>query len=246
VSSDLLPDLLSGLVAGGTLALAGATVYLGRASARVAVDAVSPRVFVSRLNVEPQPVNWPNVAGAEPQSINPGLAWSLAQHGADRLGQEASARLRNESGVSALVRPEPPEDVEISVSDWTNPQMPVTPSRQGEWYVAGPGREMVLTMYWWRPASAWAESWKTGTPGYPPRATVAISVRGATGEATDSCKISFGGYVLVPHPREDGWVIGVRDEPWRDIPGMTPPPVTSIGLMERAYSSPFRRRAPGG
>ena len=167
VSSDLLPDLLSGLVAGGTLALAGATVYLGRASARVAVDAVSPRVFVSRLNVEPQPVNWPNVAGAEPQSINPGLAWSLAQHGADRLGQQASARLRNESGVSALVRPEPPGRRRDLGIGWTNPQMPVTPSRQGEWYVVGPGREMVFTMYWWRPASAWAESLENRDAGLP-------------------------------------------------------------------------------
>ena len=52
MASELVPDVLSGLVAAGTLALASATVYLGRGAARAAIDAVSPRVVVTWLQAE--------------------------------------------------------------------------------------------------------------------------------------------------------------------------------------------------
>ena len=70
---------------------------------------------------------------------------------------------------------------------------------------------------WWQPADAWAEAWRRGakhdfeSSQPPPTTTARLIVRGATGETWDRCDLSFGSYVLVPHPREDGWVIPVTD-----------------------------------
>lgn len=243
MSPDLIPDLLDGLVAGGTLALAGATVYLGRESARVAVDTGTPRVFLSQLQVPEQPFTPAVVAGGEPQEVKPGLIWSLAQHGRDKLGLEANFRLTNESTMTALVRLDTPPDTEImSVHVLPTDRYLVEVPLQGDWHVIGPGAQAACSMIWWKPASEWADLWTRGTPDSPPLTTVTVNVRGSSGEAYDSCKVSFGSYVVVPHPREDGWVIGIRDVPWLKVPGTIPGPATDIGLMQRSYHRRLLRR----
>jgi hypothetical protein len=59
----------------------------------------------------------------------------------------------------------------------------------------------------------------------------------------DRCDLTFGGYLIVRHPREDGWVIATVDQPWRKIPGTIPKRVARIGLMRRSYPGFFRRSA---
>jgi len=75
--------------------------------------------------------------------------------------------------------------------------------------------------------------------------SVQLTVRGVTGQTRDKCDLSFGGYVLVPHPREDGWVVAVVNKGSAEIPGTAPDRTATIGLMRRSYVGPrFRRTEP--
>jgi hypothetical protein len=250
VASEILPDVLSGLVAAGTLALAGMTFYVGRAASRAAIDATSPRVVVTSLSVHDLPHNRPGVRGAQRPSIQAGLSWSLTQHGRDLIGMRAGGDLYNESLVTALLRLEPGPDCEIGGVTAASSGMPTIFTRlpqQGEWHVLYPGARAQFLLYWWQSADAWAEAWQRHDRYEqlpPPVTTARLIVRGASGEAEDQCDLTFGGYVVVRHPREDGWVIGAVDADNRGIPGSVPPRVTTIGLMRRSYrQAAWLRRA---
>ena len=104
MASEVVPDVLSGLVAVGTLALASATVYLGKGAARAATDAVSPRVVVTWLQAEDEARNRPAAAGTGAGAIRPGTPWPMGRHGVTLVGMRAMGQLRNESAVTALVR----------------------------------------------------------------------------------------------------------------------------------------------
>ena len=61
-------------------------------------------MIVTSLRVEDEPRTRPITANAEPGVIQPGLPWSMAQHGTDRIGLRAVGLLRNERAVTALFR----------------------------------------------------------------------------------------------------------------------------------------------
>jgi len=252
MSSEVVPDILNGLVATGTLALAGATVFVGRAAVRASIDGRCPRTIVTQLQVEDEARNWPVSAKAESDKIKPGIPWSMAQHGADRIGMTAVALLRNERTVTALFRIEHDSDCEVSAVVCHDPD-PIsgpavtqpTPQQEG-WHVLAPGGGADIGVIWWRQASAWADAWRRGAENpelSPPTVTARLTVRGASGDAVDRCDLTFGGYVVVPHPREDGWVIAIVDRSWRKIPGTAPERVARIGLMRRSYPGFFPRHA---
>jgi hypothetical protein len=69
-------DLPYGMVATGTLALAGATVFVGRAAVRGSVDARCPQVVVTSFWVEGEPRTVAIAAYVEAGEIKPGLPWS--------------------------------------------------------------------------------------------------------------------------------------------------------------------------
>ena len=240
----MVPDVLSGLVAAGTLALAGATVYLGRGAARAAIDAVSPRVVVTWLQAEDEACTRPAGAGAAAGAIRPGTAWPLGQHGLTLVGLRAVGQYRNESAVTALVRFECGPGCEAAPVTFRDPDplggppASVALPRQGEWQVLSPGGTADFSIFWWQPASAWAEAWRRHEQDPQPQPPVAIAqliVRGASGDAEDRCELTFGGYVVAPHPREDGWVIAVVDPRDRGLRGYVPPRFAAIGLMRRSY-----------
>jgi hypothetical protein len=252
MSSELVPDILNGLVATGTLALAGATVFVGRAAVRGSVDARCPRVVVTSFWVEDEPRTVAIAANVEAGEIKPGLPWSMAQHGADLIGLRAVGQLRNERAVTALFRFECGTDCSPGPVTCRDPDrlgglmVPApSPPRDG-WHVIAPGGWADFSMLWLQPASAWAEAWPRGgtsPESSPPVTRAQIVVRGASGDAQDRCDLTFGGYVVVPHPREDGWVIAAVDKHWRSIPGTAPERVATIGLMRRSYPGLIRRRA---
>jgi hypothetical protein len=133
--------------------------------------------------------------------------------------------------VTALFRVEHDRDCEVSSVVYRDPNPIGEPAvtepapQQEGWYVIAPGGEADISIIWWRPASAWKEAWQHGARDSelsPPTTTVHLIVRGASGDAVDRCDLTFGGYVVVPHPRGDGWVIAVVDRPWRSIPGTAP------------------------
>lgn len=248
--SEVVPDVLNGLVAAGTLALAGATVFVGRAAVRASVDGRCPRTIVTQLQVEDEPRNWPVAAKAEAGKIKPGVSWSMAQHGADRIGLTAVAQLRNERAVTALFRIEYHQDCEVGTVLCRDPTgglaVPETGQQQDGWHVIVPGGMADISIIWWQRAFAWAQAWERGAQdpeSSAPTTTVRLIVHGASGDAVDRCELAFGGYVVVRHPREDGWVIATVDRSWREIPGTTPKRVVRIGLMRRSYPGFFRRRA---
>ena len=141
----MVPDVLSGLVAVGTLALASATVYLGKGAARAAIDAVSPRVVVTWLQAEDGARSQPAGAGADAGAIRPGTPWPMGQHGRTLVGMLAVGQLRNESAVTALVRFESGPSSEAAPVTFRDPNPLGGPpaslalTRQGEWYVLSPG-----------------------------------------------------------------------------------------------------------
>jgi hypothetical protein len=61
--------------------------------------------------VERQPLDRPGAA--EPGTIDPGLSWSMSQHGQDRIGLRAKGHLRNEGTVTALIRFKCGPDTEV-------------------------------------------------------------------------------------------------------------------------------------
>ena len=236
--------MLSGLVAAGTLALASATVYLGRGAARAAIDAVSPRVVVTWLLAEDEARGRPAGAGAGAAAIRPGTAWPMGQHGATLVGMRAVGQLRNESAVTALVRFECGPGCEagpVTVRDpdpLGGPPGSLVLTRQGQWYVLSPGVMADFSILWWQPAAAWAQAWQRREQDpqpQPPVTTAQLIVRGASGDAEDRCTLTFGGYLVAPDPGEDGWVIAIVDPHDRGIRGYAPPRLAAIGLMRRSY-----------
>jgi hypothetical protein len=178
----------------------------------------------------------------------------MVQHGADLIGLQAVGQLRNERHVTALFRFEPDPQCEIGPVTCREANQPggltaeVPVLQQESWYVIAPGDEAAFNMVWWQPASAWAEAWpqrvrSSESSKAPPTTTVRLVVRGASGDAVDRCDLTFGGYVVAPHPREDGWVIAITDPTSRNIPGTAPERVAQVGLMLRSYPGLFRRRA---
>jgi hypothetical protein len=246
MSTDVVADVFSALVAAGTLGLAGATFRLGRATIRAAVDVVSPRLVVTSFWVQEKPLNWPVVAGAEPHPIDLGGTWSIRQHGAERLGLSARGHLRNEGTVTALFRFECSPGCEVGYvkqpDSGLGPMVYVAVTQQDAWYVLPPGDNAIFEIIWWRPLSDWAQAWRQDATA-PPTTTCHLIVRGTTGEAQDQCSLTFGRHVTVPHPREDGWTIAVPGAP-QGSPGFAPAAVASIGLMERLYPRGRRRRSP--
>ena len=242
MASEVVPDVLSGLVAVGTLALASATVYLGKGAARAAIDAVSPRVVVTWLQVEDEARS--RSAGAGAGAIRPGTPWPTGQHGVTLVGMRAVGELRNESAVTALVRFECDPSSEAAPVTFRDadprggPPTNLALTRQGEWYVLSPGGTADFSILWWQPASTWAEAWgrhEQDPQPHPPVTTAQLIVRGVSGDAEDRCELTFGGYVVAPHPREDGWVIAVVDPRDRGMRGYVPPRFAAIGLMRRSY-----------
>jgi hypothetical protein len=244
MASEFVPDVLSGLVAAGTLALASATVYLGKGAARAAIDAASPRVVVTWLQAENEARNRPVTPGTDAGAIRPGTAWPMAQHGVTPVAIRAVGQMRNESTVTALVRFECGADSEAGpvtfrdTSALGGPPAHTALTRQGEWYVLSPGATAGFSILWWQAASTWAEAWRQymRAPETPaPVTTARLIVRGVSGDAHDSCDLIFGGYLLVPHPREDAWVIAIVDQQDRGMRGYAPPRVATVGLMRRSY-----------
>ena len=244
MASEVVPDVLSGLVAAGTLALASATVYLGKGAAHAATDAVSPRVVVTWLQAEDEARNRPAAAGTGAGAIRPGTPWPMGQHGVTLIGMRAVGQLRNESAATALVRFECGPSSEVALVTFRDPNPPGGPpvnvalTRHGEWYVLSPGATTGFSILWWQPASTWAEAWRRhelDPESHPPTTTTQLIVRGATGDAEDRCELTLGGYLVTPHPRDDGWVIAVVDPHDRGMRGYAPPRVAAIGLMRRSY-----------
>lgn len=244
MASEFVPDVLSGLVAAGTLALASATVYLGKGAAHAAIDAASPRVVVTWLQAENEARNRPITSGTDAGAIRPGTAWPMAQHGVTPVAIRAVGQMRNESAVTALVRFECDADSEAGpvtfrdTSPLGGPPAHIALPRQGEWYVLSPGATADFSILWWQAASTWAEAWRRHmqAPEAPaPVTTARLVVRGVSGDAHDLCDLTFGGYLLVPHPREDAWMIAMVDPHDRGMRGYAPPHVAAVGLMRRSY-----------
>ncbi len=241
MASELVPDLLNGLVAGGTLALASVTFYLGRSTTRAALDATSPHVAVTRFRVDENPVSWSAGVNTAPEMIiEPGRTWNVADRGGTLAGIMAVGELRNESAITALVRFElvPNSAVDVTILDdpgLVGGMKRIYAFQQGEWCVIPAGRRATFTIYWGQPVSTWAEAWRRHEQELPPRTTIRLILRGASGNAEDRCDLTFGCYLVVPPPREDEWVITPVDPASRESPGTAPPRVARVGLMRRSY-----------
>jgi hypothetical protein len=111
VASELVPDLLNGLVAGGTLALAKATYAAVQATRHGAVDAASHRVLVTQF--------WVDTARAESQvsgstlDMKPGTSWDLTQSRYTRIALRAVGHLRNEGVATARLNFDPGPGVKL-------------------------------------------------------------------------------------------------------------------------------------
>jgi hypothetical protein len=240
MGTDVVADVLSALVAAGTLGLAGATFRLGGATSRAAVDAVSPRLVVTSFWVEEKPL-WPGVgAGAPPPMPIPLFGtWSLRQYGHERTGLSARGHLRSEGTVTALFRFECDPGCEVGFV--TQPAGGPGPAgmagvsvvQQGGWYVLPPGGEANFGLIWWRPLSEWAQAWQDSSQ-QAPTVTCRLIMRGTTGETRDECGLTFGRHVAVPQPGDDAWKIAVPGEP-PGAPWPWPDPVASVGLTKRTY-----------
>ena len=228
MASELVPDLLNGLVAAGTLALAGATVSLGSSARRGAVDAASHRVVVSRLEVAGVKSR-STIPGGVGQTITEARPWDMIQHNNTKIGLVGRAHLWNEGTATGLLRLEAP-DAEV---EYDLPEL----YKQENCYIVPTDSSSILHMTWWQTAESWRDIWlrrvkDPSSPEPPPNVVLRLRVRGATGEVHDSCELSFGAYPLQPHATNDSWFV-------------TPPSLQPgcIGLMHRKYHGRRRRTA---
>jgi hypothetical protein len=224
--SDLTADLLNGLVAAGTLALAGATVYLGRATRNAALDSTLPRVVVAELAIDPSVRQQPRVAGEHPPPIDPSR-WGMTQHGDDLIGLRAVARLRNEGDSSAWLQVTHANGMQIDTS--TLPRL----ERQDGRYVLPPhfGQNVDLLLTWWQPIRKWSV-----TAGEVPATTVQLVVHSASRLARDECTLTIGAVLVKRLPVRDGWLLTAGND------DSLPVVVANVGIMRRTYR---RRRVPG-
>lgn len=251
----VVTHILDGLVAAGTLALAGVTAWLAFVSRnavgeayRARVDAESHRLVVSGLLIEERPVTKPRVAGAEPFPAEVGTHWDLTQHGQVSLGQVIRASLFNEGRATCLLRLVPPDSVEnvtfkIPPGPWDpTPDDHVMPEAEplrsielpdgGVWQLLGPGPTAEITFVWWRTAREWASDWQPPSP--PPTVSVTVEARDQTESVADGCVLTAGAHVLMPKPTQDGWLIVPHD--LRHVIQNPPPgPVTTAALLQRTY-----------
>jgi hypothetical protein len=247
VSSELLPDVLNGLVAIGTLTLAGATAFVSHAATRAAVDAASPRVFVDWLRADFGPLK-KVPKGA--MLLDQRMPWDMARQGHDEIGLRFESYLHNEGNVSALIRFDKFAGTEIdqikngAIGSPQDSRKPLPIQSQGDWYVVPPNGVLRFRVTWWQLASVWAREYgptqrasSSTSLRTPPKAKIRLNVRGASGDALDRCDLIFGGYALVFHS-EDKWMIPEFDS---GLPGPAAELVTEIGLMRRSYSNPLYR-----
>jgi hypothetical protein len=231
----VLLDILDGLVAAGTLALAGSTVWLGRATGRAVkeaykarIDATAHRVVLNHLEVE-DCLSPRKTRDRSPTIIPPLTPWDLTQHGAANIGLGATVQIRNEGQVSVLFRV---SWIEGSNIEWRDDVGIPTERREGRWQLLLPGGIAPVGLIWWQSAKEWAAA----AGGDVPTATVTVTFRDAMGGAVDDCHLTFGAHVLVGHPTRDGWLIAARDMNAlvSDPPA---PPFTRISALRRSYPS---------
>jgi hypothetical protein len=236
----MLRDILDGFVAAGTLALAGSTVWLGRATRsavreayRTRVDASAQRVTPHGFGVAETCVHPPTVARADPCEFGVGIPWSLSQQGDAIIGLWSRLKLQNEGAVTALVRFTCPEGVALwqlagPMPDGFNPPLE---HQNEDWLVFPPGIDAQVRFIWWQSANRWALA---ADAGGVPTTTVVATIRDARGGAVDEYRLTFGAQVLARHPTQDGWVIAPRDMSLL-VPNPPLPPVARIDALPRTY-----------
>ena len=244
----MLRDILDGLVAAGTLALAGVTSWLAfttrgsvREAYRARIDAFGPRVVVRSFKVDRCPVEGRRVYAAyqDPSQLKPGTPWTLDLTEHRKLGIAASATVHNEGLWTTFVHVDHPVEVELlrqrvptKSDDKVEPRVDTFGTQNGDWYLLPPGETLPVDLVWWRPEREWVAAARL--KGDPPTVSVTLLVRDATGLAEDRCQLTFGAYVLWPHQMETTWFVALRSEP---IPaeGQPPQPIAEIGRLERNW-----------
>ena len=236
-------DIFDGLVAAGTLALAGVTYRLARSTSgsvreayKSRIDASAHRVVVHGFAVWDNCAN-PRIAErTDPHLFDLGIDWDLSQHGGTYIGLPASTTVTNEGAVSALVEVSPSEGVEL----W----LPTVPAsnvgvaqlswleRQGDGaYLLPPGKSVEVRLIWWQAGDRWALA---ADAGGVPLVTARVAIRDAMRGATDACELTFGAQVLWRHPTHDGWMIAARDMT-HVIENPPDPPIATVGQLVRSY-----------
>jgi hypothetical protein len=235
-----------------TFVLALLTVWLGveatlaaREAYRARMDDLAPRVFVVELDIREKAVTRPGTVDADPPEVPPATPWPLGQYGAQQLGLQVRARLRNEGAHSGLLKVTCPAGVEIRPGRMGYSRAVESRGFDGEptwgwiplskregWRLVPPATDAGVELIWWRSSQDWADAWAPETK--PPAATVELEVCDVTGRVRDKCKFDFGAFPLVEHPIH-GWVTAARG-----LPPLQPEPVASVGLLDRSYRGAWR------
>jgi hypothetical protein len=244
----VLRDILDGLVAAGTLALAGVTGRLAfttrgsvREAYRARIDAFGPRVVVRSFKVDRCPVKDQRVYAAyqDLDRLEPGTRWTLDSTGDRKLGIAASATVHNEGPWTTFVHVDHPADVELrrqlvptQSDDKVEPRVDTFGTQNGDWYLLPSGERLPVDLVWWRTEREWLASARL--EGDLPTVSVTLVVRDATGLAEDRCQLTFGFYVLWPSQMGTTWFVALRNEPI-PVEGQPPPPIAEIGRLERNW-----------
>lgn len=240
----MLEEVFDGLVAAGTLALAGATFRLARGTGdavreayRARVDASAHRVLLRGARVWQENANARHVSNTDPGLFGHDVGkWNLAQHGDAHIGLPASVLVQNEGVVTALVGVDVPQGVEFWHAHDPVPKGGMSRLTDFEQQSDGshllpPGETAEMRFIWWQSANEWAAAAEARVS---PTCTVTVTVRDVAGGALDTWEFTYGTHVLWRHPTEDGWIVAARD--MRSVVADPPPlPVAVIGRPIRCY-----------
>jgi len=215
----VLSDVFSGLVAAGTLALAAATFRLAfvsdgenRESYKARVDVNAPRIFVTDLNLSPEPIIFSPVAPKFPSSVGVvGTPWDVHKYAGVMLGLVAGVYFRNEGNVSAVVRIEVPDGPTVRVLGFTDMSEDTTGHIETEitdlwgWSIIPPGAQGMIRFVWWRDTSEWLADYRS--EGEPPLCEVSLVAKDGLENIRDKCKLKFGASMIGRANVPEGWVL---------------------------------------
>jgi hypothetical protein len=162
-------DWIQLAVAAGTLVLGGATFWLGWFTKRSVIEAVRSRIDARapRVVVLPSPPEWPprlksNIAGGEPQQVQPGMELSEWAGSPNVVVLRTKIKIRNDGSSTAVfvVRPGDHGATVMRLHRNTTAGMIAEDIRPGERHDLAPSLATSLVFDAWRQLQEWGAAWE--------------------------------------------------------------------------------------
>ncbi|MGA7362362.1 MAG: hypothetical protein WBZ07_05340 [Candidatus Dormiibacterota bacterium] len=237
MAAQVALDVITGLLALATVALAFSSWRLGRESGKARADALGPQVMVMSVSIQRPGVK--DTDGRELTELETETEADLAAWEHVQFGVRARVQVLNEGSRSALLRVRPRSGVDLegvrspTDSDDIRFSLEKRVVQRGELYVLPPGQTVWVCLVMWKAASDWASAFSSDRE-HPPLGSATLEFQSAWGRSVwDTCEVSYGEFALWPADSDGSWYFGRPSNfTW---PPNHAPMVGSTGDLKRFY-----------